>query len=75
MMAEAAAACLKPLMFPEPHETTTGSSLTPIPCVLCANEFCGEDAEQKFLKHIMELHKMVISNVQQISNLKWWVYK
>jgi len=71
MMAEAAASWLKPLMFPEPHETTTGVSMTPIPCVLCANEFCGDDAEQKFLKHILEHHKIVISNVQQISNLKW----
>ncbi|XP_065896577.1 zinc finger protein 277-like isoform X3 [Dysidea avara] len=69
-MAEAAAAWLKPLMFPEPHETTTGVSVTPIPCVLCACEFCGDDAHQQFLKHILEQHKMVISNVQQISNLK-----
>ena len=74
-MAEAAAAWLKPLMFPEPHETTTGVSVTPIPCVLCACEFCGDDAHQQFLKHILEQHKMVISNVQQISNLKWLVYK
>jgi len=70
-----ATSCLQPLVFPEHRETDTiDAHTTPIPCLMCLREFCGDDATQEFLKHLLECHKLVISNVHQISNIKWLIY-
>ena len=67
-----ATSCLQPLMFPEHREyDNIDVAATPIPCMMCSSGFCGDDATQVFLKHLLECHKVVISNVQQISNIKW----
>lgn len=66
-----AESCLQPLAFPE-HQDNICVQAMPIPCVLCTNEF-RDDAKQDFLKHLLECHKLVISNVQQISNIRWSV--
>ena len=70
-----ATSCLQPLVFPEHREADNiDVKATPIPCMMCSSEFRGDDVTQEFLKHLLERHKLVISNVQQISNLKWSVY-
>lgn len=70
-----ATSCLQPLSFPEHREVDNDNAkATPIPCMMCLNEFCGDDATQEFLKHLLQCHNLVISNVQQISNIKWLVY-
>ena len=67
-----ATSCLQPLLFPEHPETDKNDAqVTPIPCLMCSSEFDGDNATQKFLKHLLECHKLVISNVHQISNIKW----
>lgn len=68
-----ATSCLQPLLFPEHHEADITVPATPIPCIVCSNEFGGDEATQEFLKHLLECHKLVISNVHQISNIKWLV--
>ena len=69
-----ATSCLQPLVFPEHHDADNmETQATPIPCIICSSEFRGDDATQDFLKHLLECHKLVISNVQQISNIKWLV--
>lgn len=69
-----ATSCLQPLVFPEHREVDKiDVQATPVPCIMCSSEFRGVDVTQDFLKHLLERHKLVISNVQQISNLKWSV--
>ena len=66
---------IQPLMFPEHREADNVIvQATHIPCILCSSEFNEDDATQEFLKHLLQRHKLVISNVQQISNIKWLVY-
>lgn len=78
---------LGPLLFPESQATDVSCFYEeekdlPIPCLLCDKDFDAvstddeireEDSpRQKFLRHLLMEHKIVIHGISDITSFKWY---